>query len=84
MQHYFLNGKYNSEQALIPKQKGVIDMKNLLVYRTRIAKELMDKGYELIDLMPNNRHPKQTVFVFKGVDGLYEDYQEIKVRTWEN
>ena len=59
-------------------------MKNLLVYKIRIAKALMDLGYELINIMPNKRHPKETVFVFKGVEGIVEAYQDVKIKTWEN
>ena len=59
-------------------------MDKFYVYKTRIAKELIRMGYDMIDFDVNQKNPNRTVFIFEMSDKIVEDYKLAKERTWEN
>ena len=59
-------------------------MKEFKVYKTRVANEMLRRGYNLIRFEENTKRPSMTVFVFEKVDGIFEVHDEIKQLLWEN
>lgn len=52
-------------------------MKNIVIYKGSIARELLRKGYRIIDVKPNKEQPLATVFIFKNETGLLKELEEL-------
>lgn len=52
------------------------------VFKTTIANELLQKGYKLLSVVPNEKQPQKTVFNFKFVDGISEEYNRLREKYW--
>lgn len=49
------------------------ELNGIVVISTSIAKELLKKGYQIIDIKPNKFDRKRTVFVFAKDEGIKEE-----------
>ncbi len=48
-----------------------------LIFTGRIARALLRKGFQIVDVKPNKYYPERTVFVFKDDLGLKEEVQKL-------
>lgn len=48
-----------------------------LIFTAKLAKKLLEKGYQIIDIKPNKNIPERTVFIFKDALGLKEDIRNL-------
>lgn len=48
-----------------------------LIFTGKIARALLRKGYQIIDVKPNKDFPERTVFIFKDVPGLKEEVRKL-------
>lgn len=48
-----------------------------LIFTGKVARALLRKGFQIIDVKPNKDFPERTVFVFKDVFGLKEEVQRL-------
>ena len=48
-----------------------------LVFSGKLARELLRRGYQIIDVVPHREDPNRTVFVFKDVEGLKDCIREL-------
>ena len=51
------------------------------IYTGRIARELLRKGYTIIDLKPNKEDSRLSIFVFRKDAGISEAIELAKVNT---
>ena len=52
--------------------KGGDRVERQVITSTRLAKELLQNGFNIIDLAPNRTDSKRTVFVFESTEELKE------------
>lgn len=50
---------------------------NILVYRARIAKGLLKKGHQIVDIAPYREDRRRSVFYFAYDDTIYQDLDEL-------
>ena len=55
-------------------------MQEKLIFRGDVAKYLLKKGYQIVDVKAKKENPTSTIFVFKMEDGLMEI---LKSRAWK-
>lgn len=50
------------------------EQKTIIIYTAKKARELLKKGYQIIDIKPDktDEDGKRTVFLFKYVDGILD------------
>ena len=48
-----------------------------LVFTPKLAKKLLKKGYQIVDLKPNRDNSERTIFVFRNDAGLIEDIKNL-------
>lgn len=46
----------------------------VIIYSGGVARKLLRKGYKIIDVMPNNKDPNKTVFVFAEADRMSKEF----------
>lgn len=51
--------------------------RNLIIFSGFMARELLRKGYTIVDVKANKTEPLASVFVFKNEDGLEELVREL-------
>ena len=49
-----------------------------LIFQSDLARHLLRKGYEIIDIKPQKENSMSTVFVFKVTEGFYDVLKEWK------
>ena len=56
------------------------DKQYINVFTAQAAKKLLQQGYTICDLKPDNQDPdrKRTIFVFKNEDGIMEEIRKMK------
>ena len=59
-------------EAMTAEEKGKC------VFAAPIARELIHRGYTVIDIKPNRDNHDKTVFVFRTNDSFYSDFEEIR------
>lgn len=59
------NGNYCSD--------GISEQKNILVRSPSIARNLLKKGFKIVDIKPNKSDKKRTVFIFENKEGLVDE-----------
>lgn len=52
-------------------------METKLIFNSFLAKQLLQRGNVIVDLLKNHKLPNATVFVFKETDKLYKDLEEL-------
>lgn len=50
---------------------------NIVVFTGRIARELLKKGFTIVDVKPNREQPLASVFIFKNEKGLEEEIKKL-------
>ena len=48
-----------------------------LIFSGKLARELLRRGYQIIDVVPHREDSNRTVFVFKDVEGLKDCIREL-------
>lgn len=56
---------------------------NYIVFSKRLAKDLMKKGYELLEQQPNKFKPQYNVYFFKDTEEIRESVKEI-LQTYQH
>lgn len=52
-------------------------MNTKVIYSPSIARQLLHKGNQIIDIKPNKQNKRETIFVFECTDKLLEDLTSI-------
>lgn len=50
-----------------------------LIFTAKLARYLLKRGYQIVDIKPNKDNPDRTVFIFIDCDGLKESIKEFSV-----
>lgn len=58
----------------------------LSVFSADIARAMLKRGYQIVDLKPDklDRERKRSIFIFKNEDGLYESICEFRREKEKN
>jgi len=48
-----------------------------LIFTGKMARALLRKGFQIVDVKPNKDFPERTVFVFRNDIGLKEEIQKL-------
>jgi len=48
-----------------------------LIFTGKMARALLRKGFQIVDVKPNKDFSERTVFIFKDVPGLKEEVQKL-------
>lgn len=51
-----------------------------VIFAGGVARELLRRGYQIVDVRPNRDYPERSVFIFKDVPGLKDDLREVTSR----
>lgn len=52
-------------------------MKTKMVFKLGIAMALKEKGYKILDKIPNRNNEKLQVFIFEETEELLKDFNEL-------
>lgn len=52
-------------------------MKTKMVFKLSVAMALKDKGYKILDKIPNRNNPKLQVFIFRETEELLQDFNKL-------
>lgn len=54
--------------------------KNIPIFTGKLAKFLMKKGFKLVDIAPNKKYPRETVFYFEQTNEIWEAIKEFQAQ----
>lgn len=52
-------------------------METKIIYSPSMARQLLHKGNQIVDIKPNKQNKRETIFVFECTDKLLEDLTSI-------